>query len=154
MLWAAAVAGFMLQKFPAPRTPTYPVQESSPLIAFLGQEKHGDDVLLVNVHGTFALGYYSPWPPSFVPDASLGTGFHVVPQTAGVYVIGEQPDDPRNAVSRAISSHPARIFLLAVHAPGSLHQEVEGHLANAGWKLTGQQQRPGADLFVFGTASR
>jgi len=151
ILWWAAAAGFVLLKFPAPRTPAYPVQVSSPLVAFLGQEKNGDDVLLVNVHGTFALGYYSPWPPSFVPDASLGTGFHVVPQTAGIYVIGEQPDDPRNSVARAISGHPARIFLLTVHAPGSLRQEVEGHLANAGWRLTRRKQRPSAELFVFGT---
>jgi hypothetical protein len=149
-LWAAAVAGFVVLKFPAPRTPTYPVQVSSPLVTFLAQEKNGDDALLVNVHGTFALGYYSPWPPSFVADASLGTGFYVVPQTARVYVIGEQPDDARNAVARAISAHPARIFLLTVHAPGSLRQEVEGYLAHAGWTLTRQKQRPGAELFVFG----
>jgi hypothetical protein len=151
ILWTAAVAGFVLLKFPVPRTPAYPVQVSSPLVAFLGQEKKSDDVLLVNVHGTFALGYYSPWPPSFVADASLGTGFHVVPQTPGVHVIGEQPDDPRNSVARAISAHPARIFLLTVHAPGSLPQEVDRHLANAGWRVMRQRHRPGADLFVYGT---
>jgi hypothetical protein len=149
ILWAAAVAGFVLMKFPTPRVPSYPAQFSSPLVAILGQEKTAGDALLVNVHGTFALGYYSPWPPRFVADPSLGTGFHVVPETPGTYVIGEAPDDPRKIVELALNARPARVFLFAVHAPGTLHRKVEAYLAAAGWQQTRREQTRGADLYVF-----
>ncbi len=149
ILGAAAVAIFTLLKFPAPRVPAYPIQNSSPLVEMLGREKTADDGLLVNVHGTFALGYYSPWRPRFVADGSLGTGFHILPETTRVYVVGEQPDDPRTSVELAASARPARIFLLAVHPPESFRDKVEGHLAAAGWRLTRREQRPGADLFEF-----
>jgi flagellar biosynthesis protein FliP len=149
--WAAAIALFLLVKFPTPRVRAYQVQFSSPLIELLGREKTTDDALLVNVHGTFALGYYSPWQPRFVADASLGTGFHVVPETTHVHVIGEQPDDPRNSVERAVTAHPPRIFFLMVHASPALREQVEGHLATAGWKLARLEQSPGADLFIFGS---
>jgi len=154
IIWAAAVVVFTLVKFPARREACYPIETAPPLIAMLVQEKTPDDVLLVNVHGTFALGYYSPWRPRFVADESLGTGFHVVPQTMGVYVIGEQPDDPPKSVALAISARPARIFLLAVHAPDSLSPKVEEHLAAAGWAVTRREHQMGADLFVFAAGLR
>jgi hypothetical protein len=154
ILWAAAVAVFVLVKFPVRRAAAYPVQISSPLVTMLGREKAADDVLLLNVHASFALGYYSPWRPSFVADATLGTGFHVIPQTTGVFVIGEQAADPQNAVALAVRTRPARIFLLLVHAADYVGPKVEESLAAAGWKLTRREQTPGAELRVFASEAR
>ena len=56
----------------------------------------------------------------------------------------------RKAVDWAVGiARPARVFLFAVHAPGTLHKKVEAYLAAEGWTQTRREQARGADLFVL-----
>lgn len=134
---------FAAIQLPSARLALYPAQHVAPLVDVLNEELKPGDRLVTNLHGSFALSLYGPWPIELVRDDRLMTQFHPEPILEGFSVAEDTDLGPIERL------RPSRVFVFGSHYPANYPPQMIEGLAGLGYQVSWISEEPGCFLLLL-----
>jgi len=139
-------------------SPTYPLEDTKPLVADVEREATPADVVIVQTEARYQFALYTHWPRRIVFSRRFETGFTVATPQPNVVIMGSGPAEDGHSDSAVFGLVPSpppppaptapRVFLLTSTFYTS-PKDVEDWLSAGGYVQTADRVLAGAALEVW-----